>query len=65
MVVGGMALLHREVPVATELCRDLPRLFHEQRMRMTVNHCAIIVQCLLVKTSNLVFNLTGKFFCLL
>jgi len=32
MVVDGMGLLHREVPVSTEMVKDLPRLFHEQRM---------------------------------
>lgn len=32
MAVVDMALHNREVPVATELGRDLPRLFHEQRM---------------------------------
>jgi hypothetical protein len=32
MAVDGMALLHREVPVSKELGRDLPELFHEQRM---------------------------------
>jgi hypothetical protein len=32
MAVVDMALHHREVPVATELGRDLPRLFHERRM---------------------------------
>jgi hypothetical protein len=32
MAVVDMALHQREVPVATELGRDLPRVFHEQRM---------------------------------
>jgi hypothetical protein len=32
MVVDGLALLHREVPVAKELGRDLSRLFYEQRI---------------------------------
>jgi hypothetical protein len=32
MVVDGMDLLHREVPVAMEQGRDLLRLFHEQQM---------------------------------
>jgi hypothetical protein len=44
MVVDGMALLHREVPVAKELGRDLPRLFYEQRMRMIAKDCAVIIQ---------------------
>jgi hypothetical protein len=48
MVVDGMALLHREVPVAKKLGRDLPRLFHEQRMRMRMRmiakDCAVITQ---------------------
>jgi hypothetical protein len=54
MVVDGMALLHREVPVAKKLGRDLPRLFHEQRMRMRMRirmrirmiakECAVITQ---------------------
>jgi hypothetical protein len=44
MVVDGMALLHREVPVAKELGRDLPRLFDEQGMRMIAKDCGVIIQ---------------------
>ena len=58
MVVDGIALLHREVPVATEQGRDLSKLFLEQRTRMIVKHCAFIVQSLLIEICNLVLNFT-------